>query len=274
MAPNWLTASPWLSFPKPNPGAEVRLFCLPYAGAGSNVFYKWPRVLAPTIEVCLVHLPGRDHRLKERPYTSMPQLVEALGRQLLPYIDKRSAFFGHSLGGLVSFELARYLRNAYGWQPDQIFVSGCSAPQVTPRFSPIHSLPMPQFLLELERLGGRLDPPSANDQAVSLMLPTLRADLALRANYAYASEASLDCAIKAYGGMEDRHVKYQQLDLWRRETTGPFSLHIFAGGHFFINTAEALVLADLSETLGERMRKLSNQTAVLTLEGQFASADR
>ena len=179
----------------------------------------------------------------------MTRLVEALCRQLLPYIDKPSAFFGHSLGALVSFELARCIRNAYGWQPDHLFVSGCNPPHLAPPFPQIHLLPEAEFLRDLERMGDEIGARPASDALVSLMLPALRADLALRASYAYRDERPLDCAIKAYGGSDDPLVDHLELHCWKRETLGPFAMRVFDGGHFLIKAAETLLLKDIAEAL-------------------------
>src|SRR5689334_8588967 len=107
-----LATPAWLSFPRPNPAAAVRLFCFPYAGGGSNIYYKWAGQLPDQVELCLVHLPGRERRLKETPFDRLSHLVAALERPLLPYLDRPVAFWGHSMGGLICFEMARFLRRA------------------------------------------------------------------------------------------------------------------------------------------------------------------
>ncbi|MEQ1848829.1 MAG: alpha/beta fold hydrolase, partial [Nitrospira sp.] len=94
-----------------NHDATVRLFCLPYAGGSSTIFYRWSEYVSPAIEVCSVQLPGREGRLTMPPYTSMRPLVQAIGNAILPFLDKPYVLFGHSLGGLIAFELARYLHD-------------------------------------------------------------------------------------------------------------------------------------------------------------------
>src|SRR6266508_329155 len=103
------TPSPaaWISCPRPNPRAAMRLFCLPYAGGGPQTYYKWSPALPTAVEVCPIQLPGRANRLAERPFTSLPHLVQALAGALRPQLDKPFALFGHSLGALLGFELAR-----------------------------------------------------------------------------------------------------------------------------------------------------------------------
>lgn len=265
-------AGAWFSFPKPNPLAKLRLFCFPYAGSGANIFYNWPRNLPESVEMCLVHLPGREQRLREKPFYSMSALVGALGRSILPFIDRDVAFFGHSMGGLVSFELSRQLRREFGLEPARLFVSGCSAPRNAHLLPRIHRLPTPEFLNELRRLNTATGPMSNDDQILQLMLPTLRADFTVCETYSYLNEPPLDSAISVYGGLQDYKVKHEYLEEWRKETTGTFALHLFRGGHFFIHTAESLVLNALSEELGNLASKAGELEPSLKVQDQCASA--
>ncbi len=108
----------------------MRLFCFPYAGGGVHVFRAWADNLPKTVEVCPIQLPGRGARMMEAPYTRMVPLVHAAAEALLPHLDKPFAFFGHSMGALVSFEVARWLRRQTGPEPIRLFVSGCFAPDI------------------------------------------------------------------------------------------------------------------------------------------------
>ena len=149
-----LTFNRWVSCFKPNPQAKLRLFCFHYAGGGASVFRTWSDSLPESVEVCAIELPGRGMRLRESPFTQLEPLVQHLASTLLPYLDKPFAFFGHSMGGLVSFELTRLLRTEYGVSPVHLFVSGHRAPQVPDPDPPIHTLPESEFLQELRRFNG------------------------------------------------------------------------------------------------------------------------
>ncbi|MEM1395094.1 MAG: thioesterase domain-containing protein, partial [Cyanobacteria bacterium P01_H01_bin.150] len=109
----------YITCPKPSPQASLRLFCFPYAGGSSLVFRTWAASLPKNIEICPVELPGRGMQMKSPPFTRMEALVNEIASILLPYLDKPFAFFGHSMGGMVSFELARHLRKEYGKEPVQ-----------------------------------------------------------------------------------------------------------------------------------------------------------
>jgi medium-chain acyl-[acyl-carrier-protein] hydrolase len=146
--------NPWLYFFGPRPEADIRLFCLPYAGGTVTTYRTWSKKLPPSVEVAAVQLPGRGSRMPEPPFTQLAPLVEALARNLLPYLDRPFALFGHSMGALVAFELARHLRREHGLTPAHFFSSGQSAPQYDDGFPPLHELPDAELLGELRRLNG------------------------------------------------------------------------------------------------------------------------
>src|SRR4051812_38568638 len=100
---------PWLPFTRPNPAARLRLFCFPFAGGGASAFRLWSQGLPLTVDVCPVQPPGRETRFREPAYTRLPPLVTALADALRPHFDRPFAFFGHSMGAIVAFELAREL---------------------------------------------------------------------------------------------------------------------------------------------------------------------
>lgn len=239
----------WIAFRKPNAQARLRLFCFSYAGAGASIYRTWSDSLPADVEVCPVQLPGRGTRLEEAPFTQLAPLVEALAQALDPLLDKPFAFFGHSLGALVAFELARQLRRQSGVQPVRLFVSADFAPQVHHRERPIHALPEKEFLAELQRLSGIPGKVLEEADLMQMMLPILRADFAVYETYAYSTEPPLNCPISTFGGLQDRRVSRGDLEGWRDQTSASFSLRMFPGDHFFWNTTQPLLLQALSQEL-------------------------
>ncbi len=237
----------WIPFRKPDPQTRLRLFCFPYAGAGALIFRKWSDALPRDIEVCPIQLPGRGTRLKEPPFTKLSSLIEALTRALDPLLDKPFAFFGHSLGALIGFELARQIRRQYGVHPVRLFASAGRAPQIPHRALPIHTLPDNQFLAELRRLNGTPRELLDHEELMEVMLPILRADFALYETYLYSTEPPLNCPISAFGGLQDRRVSASDLEAWRSQTSASFSLRMFPGDHFFLK--QPLLLQVLSQEL-------------------------
>ena len=237
----------WISFRKPDPNTQLRLFCFPYAGAGALIFRKWSDALPHEVEVCPIQLPGRGARLTEPPFTKLSCLIEALTGALAPLLDRPFALFGHSLGALIGFELAREIRRQYGVHPVRLFASAGSAPQIPHRTPPIHTLPDNEFLAELRRLNGTPRELLDHEELMEVMLPILRADFALYETYLYSTEPPLNCPISAFGGLLDRRVNESDLEAWRSQTSASFSLRMFPGDHFFLN--EPLVLQALSQEL-------------------------
>ncbi|HEX8692609.1 MAG TPA: alpha/beta fold hydrolase [Longimicrobium sp.] len=251
----------WVMVPRPAPSARLRLFCFPYAGGGASIFYPWARLLPPEVELCAVQLPGREARLSERPIGDLAELTDRLYDALLPYFDRPFAFFGHSNGGLMAFELARKLRREGRRGPVHLFVSGRPAPQLALDEPPIHSLPEPEFLDALRRFQGTPEEVLQNAEIMQLISPMLRADFALGETYAYREERPLAIPISSYGGRTDDEVSEEQAAAWREQTSAEFHLKMFPGGHFFLNTDRALVLEELSRELRGALARLSGSAA-------------
>ena len=246
-APGHPASTPWLVRPRPNPAAAMRFFCLPYAGGGASVFRNWPAGLPDTIEFCPILLPGRESRFRDRPFTRMTPLIDELGRALIPWLDRPFALFGHSMGALIAFELARRIRRTAALSPVCLVVSGCRPPRATFLDPGVYALPDREFLDRLSRRYRAIpDAVRANAELLELVLPTLRADFELLAEYAYAEEDALTCPILAVGGDKDDTVSVEDVKGWAEYTRGPFTCRIVAGDHFFLKTAESELLAMLA----------------------------
>jgi medium-chain acyl-[acyl-carrier-protein] hydrolase len=179
----------------------------------------------------------------------MADLVEALGDAIHAYVDEPFAFFGHSMGAVVAFELARLLRGRAEPLPRALLVSGARAPQFRRGHVPPPEPAPSEFVDELRRLEGMPPQVLDNPALLRVVLPALRADAAIYRNYIYADEPPLDCPIRAYGGTEDPNVRREHLEAWALQTSSSFSLRMFPGGHFFPQTAREDFLAALSQDL-------------------------
>lgn len=249
--------TPWLLSIKSNPQVSLRLFCFPYAGGGASIFHSWPKSLPTNVEVCAILLPGRGPRIMEKPFTRMSPLIHALAEALLPHFDKPFAFFGHSMGALVSFELARQLQKQYNIAPLQLFVSGARAPQIRSRAMPVHALPKRDFVRILRGLDETPRELLGSKELIQLLLPALRADFAVCETYAYTKGAPLDCSISAIGGLRDRRVSRNHLEAWRHQTSSSFSLRMLPSDHFFLHTAQHLFLPWLSQELRGLVKQIT-----------------
>ncbi|MEM9816735.1 MAG: alpha/beta fold hydrolase [Cyanobacteria bacterium P01_D01_bin.6] len=247
-----LPTSPWLNCPTPNPQARLRMFCFPYAGGAAQVYRHWSAALSPTVEVCAIELPGHGRRIADPPITQLAQLVDHLGTTLLPGLNQPFIFFGHSLGGLIAFELTRWLRSRQLPLPELLVVSAARAPHLTSTEPPLHQLPKADFLAELNRYGGTPQAVIQNDELMELLLPTLRADFALLETYRYQAQAPLSCAIAAIGGNQDAIVSLDDVRPWQIHTAAQFSLDEITGDHFFVHQPQILPL--MTSKIGHLVR--------------------
>jgi medium-chain acyl-[acyl-carrier-protein] hydrolase len=205
--------------------------------------------MPPEVEVLPVQLPGREGRFAEMPFNRLFPLVRALVGAVRPWLDLPFAIFGHSLGALVGFELARHLRWSLSCTPERLFVSACPAPQLSHQRSPIYALPEPAFIAGIRKLHG-VPPAFLNEpELLDLFLPLLRADFAVYETYTYTPEVPLKCPITAFCGCDDTDAGPPEIGAWRSQTSVSFSMHMIPGDHFFIHTSEKLLVAAVAEAL-------------------------
>ena len=228
---------------------QLRLFCFPYAGGSAQIFRTWSNDLPPAIEVCPVELPGRGTRLDEAPHTRLLTLVKAIAEGISPYLDRPFAFFGHSMGALISAELARLLRRRLQLVPAHLFMAGQHAFQLKDPYPALHTLPEPHLIQELQRLNGTPMAVLENPDLMELFLPTLRADLAVCETYTYDAGPPFDCPITVFGGLQDGVIERRHLEAWQDQTNASFSVRMLPGDHFFLHTSQPLLLRILSDEL-------------------------
>ena len=251
----------WFLSPKPNPTARLRLFCFPYAGGGAQAFGRWVKHLPSDVEVCLAQPPGRGARMREAPYTKLLPLVEAAARALAPLTDKPFALFGHSMGALVAFELARLLERERSRGPVQLFASGCRAPQTPSTDRQTFDWPEAEFVEDLRRLNGTPQEVLESAELMHLLMPLLRADFEVVQTYRYAAGPPLKCPITLFAGEQDTEVRREHLDGWREQTTDAVTFRLFPGDHFFIHSSEPLVLRALRQGLEQLLKTLNGATS-------------
>jgi medium-chain acyl-[acyl-carrier-protein] hydrolase len=186
----------------------------------------------------------------------MKPLLQALALAIRPCLDKPFAFFGHSLGAKISFELARHLRAQGAPMPVHLFFSGSIPPQIPNSDSPIHTLPDAEFVETLRRFNGTPEALLQNDELLQFFLPLLRADIALHETYRYIPGEPFDCPVSVFGGLEDDDVSRDHLEAWRAHTRGKFTLRMLLGDHFFLRSARKPLLEAVSHDLRQALAQM------------------
>lgn len=234
---------------------RMRLFCFHYAGATASIFRSWQAALPEAVEVVAVQLPGREYRLAEPVLTDMGQIVTALGEVLPPLLDKPFVFFGHSMGALLGFDLSRMLRARGLRQPELLIASGRNAPRFKWRDAGIQVLPDDEFIAAVRDYNGTPAALLAEESLRELWLPRLRADLTISAMYEYVEERPLECSIVVMFGEEDGLVSDVGLQGWLTQATAGVRFFRYPGNHFFLHSAERLVLAQIHAELEDQLAR-------------------
>ena len=247
--------NPWLQYWQPRPQARLRLFCFPYAGGSASIFRTWSEALPPEIEVCPVQPPGRENRLTEPAFSHMQPLITSMAQALLPLLDTPYAFFGHSMGALISFEFTRYLYREGHEGPVHLFVSGHRAPHLPDPDPPTSHLPEAEFIEDLRRLQGTPEEILQNSELLQLLLPLLRADFRICETYQYTPDKPLPCPITAFGGLQDGEAPREKILAWNTHTHNTFKARFFMSGHFFIRTEQSALLQALTADLLNEIEK-------------------
>lgn len=240
--------TPWLL--GAHAAAPLRLYCFSYAGGNAMGWLDWQGALAPHVEIRAVQLPGRGDRFVDTPLTDFDELIDTLADVLRADDDGRPfAFFGHSLGALVAFELARTQARLGRPLPLHVIVSGCAAPRHRPPREGLHLLDDDALIRRLRELNGTPRAVLDHRELMAVLLPTIRADMALVDDYTYRAGPPLPVPLTVFAGRADDHDTPAQVEGWSVETRAGCATHWFDGDHFFIHGARDAVLACLLAAL-------------------------
>ncbi|ABD11779.1 MULTISPECIES: thioesterase II family protein [Frankia] len=238
----------WLRRFHPASASAPRLVCFPHAGGAASFYVPLSRALSPVAEVRSVQYPGRQDRRTERPETAIEPLADRIADVLRPLTDRPLAFFGHSMGSTVAFEVTRRLEAAGGPVPFVLFASGRRAPSAS-RAESVHLLDDEGFLREIRALGGTDPRILADPEILKLILPPTRADYRAIETYSAPSDAVIGTAITVLVGDSDAKATVAEAEQWRAHTTGAFTLKVFPGGHFYLSDQQAAVIDTVSAGL-------------------------
>ncbi|WP_306323272.1 MULTISPECIES: thioesterase II family protein [unclassified Streptomyces] len=239
----------WTAVWAPAPVTAPRLFCLPHTGGGASVYRHWALRLSPDIEVVSVRLPGRESRLRERPYDRLSELVPALVDAVAGQLDRPHAWFGHSMGALVAFEVCRELARRGLPQPVRLLVAGRRAPHLPSRSRPVHAAPAEELLAHLAELNGTPDELMGRPKVLAAVLPRLRADFAVSETYRFRPGPPLGTPITVLGGVADPEAHVPELRAWQAHTRADCPVRLFPGDHFFLHQDPEPVISTVAREL-------------------------
>jgi medium-chain acyl-[acyl-carrier-protein] hydrolase len=229
--------SPWVVGFSTTTPVRQRIFCFAFAGGGASVFRRLAEAVPAGVEIAAVQLPGREDRYSEPALTSIRAIAAALLPQLRPHFDLPFTFFGHSMGALVAFELAREMRRrGESIFPEHIVVSGRRAPGLPARRRDLHVLPSSEFWSGISALQGTPPEVLADRELRELVEPILRADFEACETHTFDPEPPLDIPITVMGGSDDRETTAEELQSWREHTRSFGGVRMVSGHHFYLLT--------------------------------------
>jgi surfactin synthase thioesterase subunit len=226
----------------------IRLVCFPHAGGSASFYFPVSRSLAPSVEILAVQYPGRQDRRHERPLEKITELADEIHDALRAMGDARLAFFGHSMGATIAFEVARRCEQDAGEPPVALIASARRAPSLSAGTS-VHLLDDEGIIAELKRLNGTNTALFSDDELLRTALPAIRSDYKAIESYTCPADTVLRCPITVLVGDSDPMTSVVQASAWRKHTAGDFELRIFPGGHFYVDGWRAPILDEIRQRL-------------------------
>lgn len=235
----------WIRSFRPAPEAPERLVCFPHAGGSASFYLPVATALSPRVDVVAVQYPGRQDRRNEPGLTSVAELADRIAETLYGWDDKPLTFFGHSMGAVVAFEVARRLEQS-GTGPVRLFASGRRAPSRT-RDERTHTLGDDRLIAEIRSLSGTDSRFLDDEELLRMVLPAIRSDYTAVETYLAAPDDTVRCPVTVLTGDDDPKTSIEEARAWEGHTLGGSELHVFPGGHFYLTERAADVLAVLTE---------------------------
>lgn len=231
----------WIRRYRKAPGSEIQLVCFPHAGGSASFFFPVAKALAPAIDVTAVQYPGRQDRRSEPNIDNIPELADAVYPAVRTLADRPLAFFGHSMGAVLAYEVALRLEKDGVPPLIRLYASGRRAPSRY-REEAVHKKNDAGVIAELRRLSGTNSDLLGDPETLEMILPAIKSDYKAIETYKDVPGRTMSCPVIAVIGDDDPKVTIDEAKAWSEHTTGPFDLRPFPGGHFYlVDQAPALI---------------------------------
>lgn len=229
----------------------IKLFCLPYAGGSAMVYTRWKARLNGMIQLFPIELAGRGRRFNEPYYNSLMDAVEDIFRMIKPELGRGLyAFYGHSMGGLLVYELVRKIETLRYPKPVHLFLSGSNPPHRREHEKIFHTMPEEQFKEEIMKMGGTPREVFEHKELLEIFLPLLRADYKILETYkTEPNHPVFDCGITVFNGRADEEVTGDNIRQWQQYTKNQCQVYEYEGGHFFIHDYMEDIVQIINDTL-------------------------
>ncbi len=220
--------------------SDLHLFCFPYAGGNKWLYENWQKALPSKIRVHPIEYPGRGSKAKEKLASTLELLLAHLEKEILNAPKGRFAFFGHSLGAIIAFELALILKDIYGMSPEALFLSGSPSPDAATALSTINELSDSDFIETLQKLNGIPPTLLESHEFKEFFLPILRNDFSLMQGYE-RKMAKVSFPIILFGADRDPIVSLPEMQKWALWSEQKIEVHEMEGDHFFVHEPKKIL---------------------------------
>lgn len=239
-----------LTLKKTSSDPHVKLICFPYAGGNPDLFRTWSNGVSDNVELLAVRLPGRGSRINELPYRDWDTLLADTFAALSRHLSEPHAFYGHSFGGRLAYELTHIAAVEHPGWTRHLFVSGCRSPNQPQARPYLHELSEPNFRAALRDMGGTPAELLDNEKLMKLLIPTMRSDMRLAELWNDRHRTRVDVLLTVLYGREDRVDGRKNMRGWQEFSRRKCELIEMPGGHFFLDTYRQHLLDVINERLG------------------------
>jgi len=229
--------------------------CFPHAGGSASYFFDLSRALQPDVGVLAIQYPGRQDRLREPCAEAIGALADGAFEALRQREDLPLALFGHSMGAVVAYEVARRFARSSGRPPPLLMVSSRLEPGRHWNRN-VHLLDDAGLTRELRRIAGADQSWLNNEKLLAMALPAVRSDYRAIESYHWMPGPPLDCSIMTLVGDQDPYVEVEEMAGWENYCTGDFGRVVLPGGHFYLETHSTKVTGIVLDALTRTFRSL------------------